>query len=428
MTYQESLDYLFGLIRQGIKLELENIRRMLDYFGNPQLKIPTIHIAGTNGKGTTAACVESILRASGFRTGLYTSPHLLDFRERIQVDRRLIAPDELAHWIAVVKRAAEQLDVLPTYFEFSTLLAFLYFEQRSTDWNIIEVGMGGRLDATNLCQGRVCLITSISRDHESSLGSRLTQIAAEKAAIIKHPCTVICGADDADVLQVVEEQCRRHGAALHRRGKEFQVTSRSQTLQGQVFDFNEGEIWYKGLELPMIGWHQANNAGLAVAACTQLAESRITEAAIRTGLKSAQWVGRLELRGSHPTVLLDVAHNPDSLKQLTAALSQLFPLKRKIWVFGIMKDKPLADIAKIISSHADYWIATRPNQERSASPEQIEAALAPAGKPLERIPDVPQAVERAFQLAAGEDLIVVTGSLFTVAEAKQVFEHQNHNS
>lgn len=428
MNFQESQDHLQSLIRQGIKLGLENTRRMLEYFGNPQLKIPTLHIAGTNGKGSTASFSESILRAAGFRTGLFTSPHLVDFRERIQVDRKCISREEMAHWVSTLKRASEQLNLSPTYFEFSAVLAFLYFESRKTDWNIIEVGMGGRLDSTNLCQGRVCILTSISRDHESSLGTSLPQIAGEKAAIVKHPCTVVCASLEPEVLHVVEQQCQRHQATLLRRERDFHIIPQSQTVHGQVFDYNQREIWYKGLEISMVGGHQAVNAGLAVAACTQLGEPRLTESTLREGLKSAHWPGRIDLMGANPTVILDVAHNPDSLTQLTTTLTDLFPQKRRVWVLGIMKDKPLDEIAEIVSGHADYILATRPRQERSAPPEQIQEALAKYPLPLERIPEIRQAVDRAFQLAAPEDLIVITGSLFTVAEAKQVFENQSYNS
>lgn len=428
MNYQESLDYLFSRINQGIKLGLENTARLLDHFDNPQLKIPTLHIAGTNGKGSTAAFIESILRASGYRTGLFTSPHFLDYRERIQIDRQLIAQDELAHWLTSIKKASESLDIGPTYFEIGTVLAFLYFENRKTDWNVIEVGMGGRLDATNLCQGRVCVITSISRDHESSLGSDLVGIAGEKAAIIKHPCTVICGPNDRAVVNVVEEQCRVHGATLLRSGEDYQVTGKSYSPQGQVFDFNNAEIWYKGLEISLLGEHQAQNAGLAITACLALAGAPITEPVIRKALKSAHWPGRLELCGSHPAIILDVAHNPDSFIKLTTSLSELFPQQRKIWVLGLMADKPLKEITSIISDYADTIIATQPRNERSASPAQILDNLTDYSKPIESYPQVPLALDRALQVATPDDLIVVTGSFYTVAEAKQFIENQTFNS
>jgi len=427
MNYQESLDYLFSLARLGIKLGLDNTTRLLDHFGNPQLKTPTIHIAGTNGKGSTAAYVESILRASGYRVGLYTSPHILDFRERIQINRQLIEPDELVHWVTVLKQASEDLNIPSTFFELGTVMALLHFDQQKTDWNIMEVGMGGRLDSTNLCQGQVCIITPISRDHESSLGTRLSQIAQEKAAIIKHPCTVVCGPQEKEVIQVIQDRSRAHEASLLLLGQDFQVDIQSHSLQGQVFDFNGPEIWYKGLEIALTGRHQSVNAGLAVAACTALADPSITEQTIRAGMKSAGWPGRMEIYGTSPTLILDCAHNLDSFKKLTLSLSELFPHTRKIWVLGIMKDKPLAEITTIISDHADYIVVTQPENDRSTPPEQIRKAFTNFSKPIDLADKIPLALDRAYQMANPDDLIVVTGSLFTVAEAKQVIENQTHN-
>lgn len=428
MNYQESLDYLYSLTRLGIKLGLENTMRLLDYFGNPQLKTPTIHIAGTNGKGSTAAFVESILRASGYRVGLYTSPHILDFRERIQVNRQLIAPEEITRWVATLKQASEKLKLSPTFFEFSTLMAFLHFDRQETGWNVVEVGMGGRLDSTNLCQGNVCILTPISRDHESSLGTRLSQIAREKAAIIKHPCTVISGSQEKEVIQVIQDQCRDHKASLLQLGEDFQVDIQSHSLERQVFDFNGPEIWYKGLEIALAGRHQSVNAGLAVAACTALADPLVTEQTIRQGLKSADWSGRMEICGTNPSLVLDGAHNLDSFKKLTAFLSEFYPHKRKIWVLGIMKDKPLAEITSLISDYADYIVATQPKSDRSTPPEQIRKTFTNFTKPIDLADEIPLALDRAYQVAGPNDLIVVTGSLFTVAEAKQVIDNQTYNS
>ncbi len=428
MNYQETLDFLYSLSGRGIKLGLENTSRLLDYFGNPQLKTPTIHIAGTNGKGSTAAFVESILRASGYRVGLYTSPHILDFRERIQINRQLIAPEDIIHWVAALNQASTEINIAPTFFEFGTLMAFLHFNRQKTDWNVVEVGMGGRLDSTNLCQGRVCIITPISRDHESSLGTRLSQIAQEKAAIIKHACTVVCSTQENEVIQVIRDQSRRHQAPLLQLGQDFQVDIQSHSLEGQVFDFNGPEIWYKGLEIALTGRHQSVNAGLAVAACTALADPAVTEQTIRQGLRSASWSGRLEICGSNPSLILDGAHNLDSFEKLTASLSELFSHKRKIWVIGIMNDKPLAEITELISDYADYIVVTQPKSDRSALPEQIRKAFTNFKKPIDLVDEIPLALDRAYQVAGPDDLIVVTGSLFTVAEAKQVIDNQTHNS
>ena len=428
MNYPESLDYLYSLARLGIKLGLENTKRLLDYFGNPQLSTPTIHIAGTNGKGSTAAFVESILRASGYRVGLYTSPHILDFRERIQINRQLISPEELIHWVTVIKRAAQKLDISPTFFEMGTTMALLHFDKQKTDWNVVEVGMGGRLDSTNLCQGRVCIITPISLDHESSLGTELSQIAQEKAAIIKHPCTVISGSQEQEIHDVIQAQCQSHEASLLQLGRDFHINIQSHSLERQVFNFNGPEIWYKGLEIAFSGRHQSDNAALAVAACTALNEPSVTEQTLRQGLKSANWSGRLEKHGTNPSLILDGAHNFDSFKKLTVFLSELFPQKRKIWVFGIMKDKPLLEITELISNYADYIVATQPKSDRSTSPEQIRNAFKEFTKPVDLVNEIPLALDRAYQVAGPDDLIIVTGSLFTVAEAKQVIDNQIHNS
>ena len=306
-------------------------------------------------------------------------------------------------------------------------MALLHFDRQKTDWNIMEVGMGGRLDSTNLCQGQVCIITSISRDHESSLGTRLSQIAQEKAAIIKHPCTVVCGLQEKEVIPVIQDRSRAHEASLLLLGQDFQVDIQSLSLQGQVFDFNGPEIWYKGLEIALTGRHQSVNAGLAIAACTALADPSITEQTLRAGLKSAEWPGRLEIYGSSPTLILDCAHNLDSFKKLILSLSELFPHTRKIWVLGIMKDKPLAEITTIISDHADHIVVTQPENDRSTPPEQIRSAFINFTKPIDLADKIPLALDRAYQIANPNDLIIVTGSLFTVAEAKQVIENKTHN-
>ena len=288
--------------------------------------------------------------------------------------------------------------------------------------------MGGRLDSTNLCQGQVCIITSISLDHESSLGTNLSQITQEKAAIIKHPCTVICGPQEKEVTQVIQDQSRSHKASLLQLGKDFQVDIQSHSQQGQVFDFNGPEIWYKGLEITLAGRHQSVNAGLAVAACTALADRSITEPTIRLGLKSAGWSGRMEMCGTNPSLILDGAHNLDSFKKLTALLSEFFSHKRKIWVLGIMKDKPLAEITELISNYADYIVVTQPKSDRSAPPEQIRKLFSSFTNPIDLVDEIPLALDRAYQVADPDDLIVVTGSLFTVAEAKQVIDNQTYNS
>ena len=217
------------------------------------------------------------------------------------------------------------------------------------------------------------------------------------------------------MISVVEEQSRVHRDPILHLGRDFQVVVQSHFLEGQVFDFNGPEIWYKGLEISLAGRHQSLNAGLAVAACTALADPSVTETTLREGLKSASWPGRLELCGTRPFLIMDGAHNPDSFKKLTAALSELFPHQRKIWVFGIMRDKPLAEITDIIKEHIDHMILTQPKNDRSAPLDAVRDALAGFTQPMDWVEDVPSALDRSIQVARPEDLIVVTVSLFTVA-------------
>ena len=223
-SYSEALEYLYSLTHSGIKLGLENTSKLLEYFENPHLGIRTIHISGTNGKGSTAAIIESILRTAGLKTGLYTSPHILDFRERIQINRSLIEKQDTTELILRIKKAVKKLDIPITFFEFGTVLAFLYFKENNTDVNILEVGLGGRLDATNLCEAEISIITSISHDHTEFLGSELKQIAFEKASIIKESGTVFAHIPDKEIFNVVNSLAQDRGASIYRLNREFQTT------------------------------------------------------------------------------------------------------------------------------------------------------------------------------------------------------------
>lgn len=425
-NYQDSLDYLYSLSKSGIKLGLDNTRRLLSHFGNPQLKIPTIHIAGTNGKGSTSAMIESILRASGYRVGLYTSPHLIDFSERIQINRIPIDQETLCRLVSQIKNATETLNLAVTFFEFSTVLAFLYFFERGTDWNVIEVGLGGRLDATNLCNAEISIITSIAQDHTEYLGTDLRQIAYEKAMIIKNNGTVIANILDDAIFEVVRHQCRERNATVHRSGVGFKAESITQTAKGQTIHYTGHHGRLDRLELPLIGQHQAKNSALAITCCILLKEKNelITEQSIRKGLESVRWEGRLEVVGTHPTILLDCAHNPEGVRNLTAAIREYFTYRRLHLVLGIMKDKPIDEMIEIISPIADHIILVKPKQERSWDPEVFKEKLLKCHKLVEIIEEIHYAVSIVKKTSEPDDLVCVTGSIFTVAEAKQYIENE----
>ena len=428
--YQEALDYLFGLLDGGIKLGLENTQKLLAHFGDPHLKVPTIHIGGTNGKGSTAAFTQSILQATGHRVGLFTSPHLLDIRERYRINQSLIEKDEFAELIHRLRRAAEKLAIAPTFFEFGTVLAFLYFYEKKVDWNVIEVGLGGRLDSTNLCRPEIAILTSIDLDHTQYLGEDLEAIAKEKAFIIKESGTVFAHIEHAGAKRVIRQAAHRQGAKLYCLGEDFSAQIRSHAKDGQSFDFLWDNMRMQELSLPLIGRHQVSNAALAVAACTWLGQKTgaIDEQSIRLGLNNTRWPGRLEVIDGHPQMVLDCAHNPAGVRNLTLALQENFKFARCILILGIMKDKPVEEMLGIFAEIADHWIFTRPRQERSMAPGELAKTLAHTGisktGAVETIDSMPEAIKRAQCMAGPNDLICIAGSIFTVAEAKQALAHE----
>jgi dihydrofolate synthase/folylpolyglutamate synthase len=426
MNYQKSLEYLYSLTQSGIKLGLENTQAMLSHFDNPQLKIPTIHLAGTNGKGSTAAFTESILRSAGNRVGLFTSPHLNDFRERIQINRKLMSEKDLVDLIQKIKEASQYLEINPTFFEFSAVMAFLYFFEQKTDWNIIETGLGGRLDATNLCKGKISIITSISLDHTQYLGNSLKEIATEKAEIIKKDGIVIAGCIGEEAMKPIINKANSLNAPLYRFKNDFEIGEVELSKDGLYFDYRGRKNHFRKLHIPLLGRYQANNAAIAVSAGLILNEIgiEIAESAIRKGLSETSWDGRLEIVGTRPTIVLDCAHNPESVKELATALSDHFVYKRCIIVLGVMGDKPIDKLIETIEGIADHIILVKPNQKRSADPELLLKKLAKSQKVVEIIEEIPYALSTAHNISNPEDIICVTGSVFTVAEARQSIENE----
>lgn len=429
MNYQQSLKYIYSLSESGIKLGLENTSRLLSHFDQPQLKVRAIHIAGTNGKGSTAAFMESILRTAGYKTGLYTSPHLLDFRERIQINRKLIQKEALCDLVARVKAASDKLGLIPTFFEFGTVMAFIYFYEQGTDWNIIETGLGGRLDATNLCQGEISIITSISRDHIQYLGEDLTQIASEKAEIIKNNGAVITAVKDENVFEIIRVKSLKMNVPVYRLGMDFCPEIKNVNEKTIKFDYRGQAKHIKGIESPLPGEHQAENASLAITAGLLLnaRDCKISESAIKRGIKTACWAGRIELVQYKPKIVLDCAHNPESVKVLADVIRRYFTYKRCFVVLGVMRDKEIDKIIEIIDSFADHIILVRPRQERSADPELLLKKLSKSQKVVEIIEEIQYALCTISDISNPDDIICVTGSIYTVAEARQSIENQGIN-
>ena len=428
---EESLKYLYGLIPKGIKLGLKNISSVLDALGNPQQKSPTIHIAGTNGKGSTAAFCESILRNAGYRVGLYTSPHLINFSERIQVNRTPLSDDEVTKLIAKVKRTTEKIKTPITFFEFCTVMAFLHFAKQGTDLNVIEVGMGGRLDATSLCKGNISLITSIDKDHTSYLGNTVQEIAFEKASIIKKNGTVFASKLSKEVHDVIKNISDQKSATAQFLGEHFDV----QITKGKKspllsITYQNQSVCLKDLELSLLGDFQASNAALALSACLHHALKTgkvISEKSIRKGLKSTSWAGRMEVISSHPTVLLDIAHNPAAVKEMAKSVQKLFSYTKLIVICGIMKDKQSDEIIKELTNFADHFILVRPNKERSENPARLKEILKNYNVSCEVIENIPKAIIKAKKNALPNGIVCITGSIFTVGEAKQYLINEPDN-
>ena len=426
-SYQEALDYLTSLTQSGIKLGLKNTARLLQHFGDPQLKTRTIHIGGTNGKGSTAAITESILRASGYKVGLYTSPHLLDFRERIQINRRMIEKQQTVDLITRIKSAVERIKIPITFFEFGTVLAFLYFYEENTDINIIEVGLGGRLDATNLCQAEISIITSISRDHTQYLGEDLEQIAFEKACIIKESGTVFAHIPEYRVFKVVSDLSRKCSADLFCLGVDFQVDLEAGNEGKNIFSFKWGSLVLNNLTLPLTGSYQRDNAGLALSACLKLKERglNIKEKHLRKGLETVSWEGRLETVSSHPTVVLDCAHNEESVRNMTIELRKNFKFSRCFIILGLMQDKKIDEVIKILSQLGDHFFLVPVNPPRGEPPDKLAEKLKIYNKPSRIFETFSNAFQAVKQIASQNDLICITGSIFLVAKAKECFNDEN---
>lgn len=440
-SYQATIDYLYSLRHFGIKLGLENISRLLEHWGQPQRQFASVLIGGTNGKGSAAAFLSSILSRAGYQTGLYTSPHLVDFRERIQIRGEYIPPQEvvpLTEELQKILATHSWCDHHPTYFEVTTALAFKYFAEQGVDIAVVEVGLGGRFDATNILSPALSLITNVDYDHSEHLGASLSAIAAEKAEIVKPGGILITAEEKEEVLAVFRRLCQERGAQMVRLQEEVKI-KRPRTRYGrQVFDLEGKHGVIKDLEITLLGEHQRLNATLALLAAIRLRKlgwSKIGGVAIHEGLKKARWPGRLEILQERPALVLDGAHNLAAALALVKALPQLGYFNKLILVFGVMQDKDYKNMLATLAPLAAEVILTKPQMERSQDPKVLatyaqSAIQIPshqgrginASAAIQITESVAGACDLALKRAQPEDLILVTGSLFTVGEAKGWWE------
>jgi len=395
---------------------LDRVHRLLALLGDPHRTFRSIHIAGTKGKGSTAAMAEAVLRAAGYRTGLYTSPHLHTFRERIQVGGELIPEADVVRLVEAMQPLVDQVADITT-FEVMTALAFAWFAEQRVEWAVVEVGLGGRLDATNVVMPAVAVITPISYDHTAILGDTLAQIAAEKAGIVKPGVPVVTAPQTDEALGVIEETCRRQGSPLTLVGRDWEWQAGHFTFDGQAFAIRHGRERLDGLWLPLLGEHQLLNATTAVAAVAG-SGTEVSAAAIRHGLRAVYWPARLEILNRGPWLVADSAHNGDSAQKLRAALQALFGGRRLTVVLGASTDHVTPELLAALLAGAERAIATRARHPRAADPAWLQARAGVLGYPLEVSQSVPQALEMALAAAGPDDLICCTGSVFIAAEAR----------
>jgi dihydrofolate synthase/folylpolyglutamate synthase len=445
--YQDTLDYLYSFIDYSLqktfryspeKFDLGRMREFMAALGDPQNNYKILHVAGTKGKGSVSALCASAIKESGIVVGLYTSPHLQDYAERIQVDGIPIPHDDL---ITLVEEIKPDIAASPeiTTFEITTALAFLYFARREVSAAVMEVGLGGRLDATNVCTPEVTVITSISYDHTYLLGETLAEIAGEKAGIIKPGVPLIVSPQSEEALQVIKSIAAELEAPLVQVGEDYQYKQLGRTLQGQNL-----LVWHKSdqtsedglassgngsdkepmqLTIPLLGVHQLENAATAYAALQVARQNgiQVTNLGISQGFQSVNWPGRFEILQHDPPVIIDSAHNRDSAKKLRAVLEDYYPGMPVVLVFGASEDKDIGGMLAELQPCVRGIVATKSTHPRATEPGILVEIANEMGCPTVSTPSVEEALEEAARLADGEAIILVTGSIFVAAAARSVW-------
>jgi len=416
MNYQQSLDFLFNLERFGIKLGLDNTFSLMRRLDNPHLKYPSIHIAGSNGKGSCSAMLYSVLNRAGYVSGLYTSPHLLDFGERIRVGNSYIEKEFVAEFVSELKE--EILQKGYSFFEVTTALAFYYFAIKNVEIAVVETGLGGRLDSTNILIPETAIITNISLEHTRILGRTLEEIAREKGGIIKENIPTVFSERKERPFKIIESLCRKKNSKLIYVYKNSNWEIKRSSLEGIEFDLRTQNDCYHGIRLNLAGEHQIVNAACAVLALENLIHrfSKINKDSILTGLNEIKWRGRLELFREKPLVILDVAHNPEGARNLVQTLKRLFPHKKVNFIFGVMKDKEYKKMLQILGRIAKVIILVQVQYHRSAKLESMVKTAQEIGLKFKAISDLQRAYEYALRNMKEDEILCITGSHFTVGE------------
>ncbi|HDN05151.1 MAG TPA: bifunctional folylpolyglutamate synthase/dihydrofolate synthase [Chloroflexi bacterium] len=427
--YQAALDYIYSFVdfsrthQENLSPENFDLSRMvqfMDLLGSPQDEFPSLHIAGSKGKGSVSAFCASVLQKAGFQVGLYTSPHLMDFEERIQINQQPMNRDLLVEYVEEIKPAVSQVQGLTT-FEIMTGLGFLDFARQGVDIGVIEVGLGGRLDATNVITPRVSIITSLYLDHTSILGDTLEQIAFEKAGIIKPGVPVISAPQEEKAINVIRDIAGKKSARLVEVGRDYTIQPLARSLAGQVFEIQrESDQSAVEFSIPLLGDFQMINAATAYAALDLLSERGISldEEHILQGFKEVNWPARFEVLREQPPVIVDSAHNPASIGKLRDTIDDFFPDLSLILIFGISEDKQLDGMLDEILPRTTHLITTQADHPRAMDPEELARIADGYGCTIEVVPAVGEALKRGLSLAGEKDLLVVAGSIFVAASAR----------
>jgi dihydrofolate synthase/folylpolyglutamate synthase len=441
MNYNEAIQYVYQFANYEAvprphaddNYDLRRLYEVLERRGNPHLKAKSLHITGTNGKGSTAAMLASVLSAAGYKTGLYTSPHLITSRERFAIDGKMISEKELADIVTRIRPDIEAVNQKATYgvltvFEILTVLCFVYFAENKLDFQVVEVGMGGRFDATNVIRPEICFLTSISYDHCDILGDTLTKIAGEKCGIIKPGCAVISHPQDEEAGLVIRRDCEQKKVKLIEIGRDV-------TRRGLKFDFEHQEIEVRGrladyrVSIPLLGQYQLDNTAAAVAGLEVLIEKgySISIDQIKRGLAAVQFPGRMNIISREPWIVVDGGHNPGAAHNLKEAILKYFKPARRILVVGIAGDKDIPAIIQELAPVFQTVIVTRAHSQRAAKTDILAAQFAKYGITAIQTENVVKAVEEAKKIANSQDLIVITGSLYVVGEAKEYIDGYTGN-
>lgn len=420
MNYEETLEYIHSVSWLGSKPGLSRTRTLLNSIGDPQKKLKFIHVAGTNGKGSTSACLESILRQAGYKTGLYTSPYIIQFNERMQVNGEQISNEELSKITEYVKPFAEQMEDHPTEFELITAIAMKYFADNKCDIVVLEVGMGGELDSTNVIDApELAVITAMGYDHIKELGPDMVHIATAKAGIIKVGTDVVIYGENEEADAVFESTCKDKNAKLYK--TDFTtIKVHEYELDGTHFDYKD----YKNIKLSLAGTYQPYNAAVVITAAEVLRDKgwKISDENIYAGLAKVVWPGRFELLNRDPIFMIDGAHNPHGINAAAESIKELFKDKKPVFIVGVMADKDVSHMADMISDLAKSVVTVRPDNTRAMAASQLAEYFIQKGLPTKSCDTIDDAVNEAMAAAGKSGVVIALGSLYFSGDVRKAVE------